>query len=35
VAWVNGIVPTSIAFPLHPNAAGEQNMANGVLSALR
>jgi lysophospholipase L1-like esterase len=34
VAWVNGIVPTSIAFPLHPNKAGEQNMANQVLKAL-
>jgi len=33
-AWVNGIVPTSIAFPLHPNQAGEQNMANQVLAAL-
>jgi hypothetical protein len=34
VAWVNGIVPNSIAFPLHPNATGEQNMANQVLAAL-
>ena len=31
-AWVNGIVPTSAAFPLHPNQAGEQNMANRVLA---
>jgi hypothetical protein len=31
-AWVNGIVPTSAAFPLHPNKAGEQNMANQVLA---
>ncbi|MFZ1993535.1 MAG: SGNH/GDSL hydrolase family protein [Solirubrobacteraceae bacterium] len=31
-AWVNGIVPTSAAFPLHPNQAGEQNMANQVLA---
>jgi lysophospholipase L1-like esterase len=31
-AWVNGIVPTSPAFPLHPNQAGEQNMANQVLA---
>ena len=30
-AWVNGVVPTSAAFPLHPNQAGEQNMANQVL----
>jgi lysophospholipase L1-like esterase len=34
VAWVNGLVPTSVAFPLHPNEAGEQNMANQVLAAL-
>jgi lysophospholipase L1-like esterase len=33
-AWVNGIVPTSAAFPLHPNQAGEQNMANQVLGDL-
>ncbi len=31
-AWVNGIVPTSAAFPLHPNQAGEQNMANQLLA---
>jgi lysophospholipase L1-like esterase len=34
VAWVNGIVPNSIAFPLHPNAQGEQNMANQMIAAL-
>jgi lysophospholipase L1-like esterase len=34
-AWVNGIVPTSPGYPLHPNQAGEQNMANRVLAALR
>ncbi len=34
VAWVNGIVPTSLAYPLHPNQMGEQNMANQVLLAL-
>ena len=31
-AWVNGIIPTSAAFPLHPNQKGEQNMANQVLA---
>jgi hypothetical protein len=31
-AWVNGIIPTSPAFPLHPNQAGEQNMATQVLA---
>jgi hypothetical protein len=34
VAWVNGIVPTSVAFPLHPNQMGEANMAQQVLTAL-
>jgi lysophospholipase L1-like esterase len=33
-AWVNGIIPTSPAFPLHPNQAGETNMANQVLAHL-
>jgi lysophospholipase L1-like esterase len=33
-AWVNGIVPNSVAYPLHPNQAGEQNMANQVLAKL-
>jgi hypothetical protein len=31
---VNGIVPTSAAFPLHPNQAGEANMARQVLLTL-
>jgi lysophospholipase L1-like esterase len=34
VAWVNGIVPTSVAFPLHPNQMGEANMARQVLATL-
>jgi lysophospholipase L1-like esterase len=34
VAWVNGVVPTSPGYPLHPNQAGEQNMAKRVLAAL-
>jgi lysophospholipase L1-like esterase len=33
-AWVNGIIPTSPAFPLHPNQTGETNMANQVLAHL-
>jgi hypothetical protein len=33
-AWVNGIVPTSPAFPLHPNQAGEANMATQVDGSL-
>jgi len=32
-AWVNGIIPTSAAFPLHPNQTGELNMANQALAA--
>ncbi len=34
VAWVNGIIPTSAAFPLHPNELGESNMALQVRAAL-
>jgi lysophospholipase L1-like esterase len=34
VAWVNGIIPTSAAFPLHPNQMGEANMARQVEAAL-
>jgi lysophospholipase L1-like esterase len=34
VAWVNGIVPNSVAFPLHPNQMGEANMAAQVLLTL-
>jgi hypothetical protein len=34
VAWVNGIIPTSAAFPLHPNQMGEANMAKQVLATL-
>ena len=33
-AWVNGIIPTSPAYPLHPNQAGEFNMATQVLAHL-
>jgi lysophospholipase L1-like esterase len=33
-AWVNGIIPTSAAFPLHPNQAGEVNMAKQVEGSL-
>jgi len=32
--WVEGIVPTSVAAPVHPNALGEQAMARQVLAAL-
>jgi len=33
--WVAGIVPLTLAAPVHPNAAGEQAMARQVLAALR
>jgi lysophospholipase L1-like esterase len=33
-AWVNGLLPTSAAYPLHPNTAGEANMAKQVEGAL-
>jgi lysophospholipase L1-like esterase len=31
-AWINALIPTSPGYPLHPNQAGEQNMANQVLA---
>jgi hypothetical protein len=34
VAWVNGIAPNSVAFPLHPNQMGELNMAKQVIKTL-
>jgi lysophospholipase L1-like esterase len=33
-AWVNGLLPTSAAYPLHPNQTGESNMARQVEGAL-
>jgi lysophospholipase L1-like esterase len=33
--WVEGIVPTSVAFPVHPNAAGMTEVADLVAAALR
>lgn len=33
--WVEGFVPTSPAFPLHPNALGMQNAATRVLATLQ
>lgn len=35
VKWVEGLIPTSLAVPMHPNAAGEQAMARLILDALR
>jgi hypothetical protein len=32
--WVEGLIPTSPAAPVHPNALGERNSANDVLSTL-
>ena len=33
VKWVEGLVPTSPAAPVHPNALGERAMAQQVLAA--
>ena len=33
--WVEGLVPTSPAYPFHPNQRGQQAMANQVLATLR
>jgi lysophospholipase L1-like esterase len=35
VKWVEGLVPTSPAAPVHPNALGEAAMAQQVLAATR
>jgi lysophospholipase L1-like esterase len=32
--WVEGLVPAAPAAPFHPNAAGEQGMANAVVARL-
>jgi lysophospholipase L1-like esterase len=34
VKWVEGLVPSSVALPFHPNAAGERAMSREVLAAL-
>jgi hypothetical protein len=34
VKWVEGLIPTSLAVPFHPNALGEQAMARQVLHAV-
>jgi hypothetical protein len=34
VNWVEGLVPTSPAAPMHPNALGEKAMAQQVLAAV-
>lgn len=32
--WFEGLIPTSLALPLHPNALGEASMARSVLGVL-
>jgi lysophospholipase L1-like esterase len=32
--WVEGLVPENAAAPFHPNAAGEQGMANALVASL-
>jgi hypothetical protein len=34
VKWVEGLIPTSPAVPMHPNVAGERAMARIILAAL-
>jgi lysophospholipase L1-like esterase len=34
VKWVEGLIPTSLAVPFHPNARGEQAMAQEILRVL-
>jgi lysophospholipase L1-like esterase len=34
VKWMEGLLPTSPAFPVHPNELGAQNQARDVLAAL-
>lgn len=34
VRWVEPVVPNGPAAPVHPNAAGEQGMANAVLATI-
>jgi lysophospholipase L1-like esterase len=33
--WTEGLIPTSLAVPFHPNALGEQAMARQILATLR
>lgn len=33
--WVEGLIPTSLAVPFHPNALGEQAMAREIVRALQ
>lgn len=33
--WIEGLVPTSLAYPFHPNKAGQQGMASAVVAALK
>src|SRR5262249_46561501 len=35
VKWIEGVVPTSPAAPVHPNALGEKGMATQVAAAIR
>jgi lysophospholipase L1-like esterase len=34
IKWLEGLIPTAPAFPEHPNAMGEVNMARQVIAAL-
>jgi hypothetical protein len=32
--WVEGVIPMTLAAPVHPNAAGMRNTANDVTTAI-
>jgi hypothetical protein len=33
--WIEPLIPASSAVPLHPNARGEQGMADAVVNAIK
>jgi len=35
VKWIEGLIPTSLGVPFHPNAAGEQAMAREIVATVR
>lgn len=35
VKWIEGLIPTSLGVPFHPNAAGEQAMAREIVATIR
>jgi hypothetical protein len=33
--WIEPLIPDATAAPLHPNAVGEQGMANAIVAAVK